>query len=167
MKLWMGEPYRGQPRSTLSCPSPLSCATMWSWQVSAYTVVMNILIIEDAEVVRNAYKFTLCRLEKVSTRLLLFLYIDFAMSSLFPPAPCCRLWESPSRADGGSPLVVSSSPAGRAAVWGNKPHRGQRGETGGDWTQVPHSRSLINQLYISTGFVLQWALCSSLNWVHV
>lgn len=59
----------------------------------------------------------------------------------------CRLWESQCRAEGGSPLVVSPSPAGRAAVWEAKPHRGQRGEAGGDRTEVPlHLINLMNDL---------------------
>ena len=61
---------------------------------------------------------------------------------LCPLASCCRLRESEHRAEGRSPLVVSSSPAVRASVREAKPHRGQRRETGGDWTQVllhPHS----------------------------
>lgn len=53
------------------------------------------------------------------------------------PALPCRLQQSQCRAEGGSPLVVPPAIAGRAAVGDAEAHRGQRGEAGGDRTQVP------------------------------
>lgn len=50
--------------------------------------------------------------EDFPTHLLFFFYT----LSLFLSALCCRLRESRRRAEGGSPLVVSASSAGRAAV---------------------------------------------------
>lgn len=60
------------------------------------------------------------------------------------PPPHCRLQQSQRWAEGGPPLVVSPAAAGGAAVWDTEAHRGQRGEAGGDRTQVPlHPRSPI------------------------
>lgn len=49
MKLWGGGAYSGRPSSTPNCQSQLSCATMWSWQVSVVTASMN----EDANAVES------------------------------------------------------------------------------------------------------------------
>lgn len=53
------------------------------------------------------------------------------------PTPPCRLQQSQCRAEGRSPLVVSPAAAGRAAVRDAEADGGQRGEAGGDRTQVP------------------------------
>lgn len=53
------------------------------------------------------------------------------------PALPRRLQQSQRRAEGGSPLAVPPAVAGRAAVGDAEARRGQRGEAGGDRTQVP------------------------------
>lgn len=117
MKSWTGEPYGGQPSSTRSCQSPLSCATTWSWQVST----------------------KLQRFRKRRRRHLLITTVcpSCHVVSLSVPLTPCRLRRSQCRAEGRSPLVVSPAAAGGAAVRDAEADRGQRGEAGGDRTQVP------------------------------
>lgn len=56
--------------------------------------------------------------------------------SMSVPLPACRLQQSQCTAEGRSPLVVSPAAAGRASVRDAEADRGQRGEAGGDRTQV-------------------------------
>lgn len=113
VKLWMVVPSSAPPSSTPSCQSPLSCATMWSWQVS-----QNLLF------------------EYGSLWDCMFNFLCFFFFFPLPFDLCCRRWVPQCRAEGGSALVVPSSHADRGAVRGTKPHRRKWGETSGDRTQV-------------------------------
>lgn len=59
----------------------------------------------------------------------------------FLPVFCRRRPESQRWAQGGSPLVVSSSPPDGAAVWNIETHWGSRQQAGGDRTEVPDQDS--------------------------
>lgn len=94
----------------------------------------------------------------------LSLFHVFHLCKAFLLALCCRLWESQCRAEGGSPLVVSSSPAGGPPVGETKSHRGQRGETGGDRTEVVlYPSSLISYL----DYMLWVCFCPTVSFIFI
>lgn len=72
------------------------------------------------------------------------------------PTPPCRLQQSQCRAEGRSPLVVSPAAAGRAAVRGAEADRGQRGEAGGDRTQVPLHPGSLTTCSVACDFYLTY-----------